>query len=150
MQVRVFWIGKTRLPGVAALTEEYGRRLAHYCDFQGEEIRKGGKKTPGVSPAEAAIMARSAGFYRVALDSVGQKWDSQSLSAFLRKLREETARPVCFCVGEADGFSPQFRQQADRLLSLSPMTLPHELARVVLLEQLYRAFALLAHHPYPR
>lgn len=150
MQVRVFWIGKTRLPGVAALTEEYRRRLGLYCDFQGEEIRKGRKKTPGVSPAEAAILARSAGFCRVVLDPAGEKWDSQALAAFLRKMREETTRPVCFCVGDADGFSPPFREKADRLLSLSPLTLPHELARVVLLEQLYRAFTLLAHHPYPR
>ncbi|MCH7924604.1 MAG: 23S rRNA (pseudouridine(1915)-N(3))-methyltransferase RlmH, partial [Planctomycetes bacterium] len=53
-------------------------------------------------------------------------------------------------IGGADGFSDKFRSSADRLLSLSKMTLPHELARVVLLEQLYRAFAIMAGHPYAK
>jgi 23S rRNA (pseudouridine1915-N3)-methyltransferase len=57
---------------------------------------------------------------------------------------------VTFCIGGADGFSERFRKEADRLFSLSPLTMPHELARTVLLEQLYRAFTMLSGHPYPR
>jgi 23S rRNA (pseudouridine1915-N3)-methyltransferase len=68
----------------------------------------------------------------------------------LGKLRDRGQRAVTFCVGGADGFSEGFREHADTLLALSPLTLPHELARVVLLEQLYRAFTMLANHPYPR
>ena len=150
MRVRVFWIGKTRLPGVAALAEEYTKRLGRYCKFHAEELREGKRKAGGVSAAEAALLARSEGSYRVALDPAGRNWNSAELAAFLKRKRDDGSRGIAFCVGGADGFSPAFRQQADLLLSLSPMTLPHELARVVLLEQLYRAFTLLAHHPYPR
>ncbi len=67
-------------------------------------------------------------------------------AAFLEKAQ----RDVAFFVGGADGFSQSFRQEADLLLSLSKMTLPHELARVVLAEQIYRAFTILRNHPYPR
>ncbi|OFV92024.1 MAG: hypothetical protein A3H28_04920 [Acidobacteria bacterium RIFCSPLOWO2_02_FULL_61_28] len=150
MRVRVFWIGKTRLPGVAAMTAEYTKRLGRYCDFHTEELREGKRKAGGVSAAEAALLARSEGSCRVALDPAGRMWNSSELAAFLKKKRDDGSRGITFCVGGADGFSASFRQQSDMLLSLSPMTLPHELARVVLLEQLYRAFTLLAHHPYPR
>ena len=152
--MRVFWIGKTRLPGIAALTEEYTKRLGRYCEFQGHELREvlreGKRSAGGLSAAEANLLARSEGSYRIALDPAGRTWSSPELAAFLQKKRDGGNRAVAFCVGGADGFSQPFRERADLLLSLSPMTLPHELARVVLLEQIYRAFTLLAHHPYPR
>ena len=154
MRVRVFWIGKTRLPGVAALTAEYAKRLGRYCEFQGHELRevlREGKRSAGeLTAAEASLLARSEGSFRVALDPAGRRWSSPELAAFLEKKRDGGNRAVAFCVGSAEGFSQPFREQADLLLALSPMTLPHELARVVLLEQLYRAFTLLAGHPYPR
>ncbi|MGH9782887.1 MAG: 23S rRNA (pseudouridine(1915)-N(3))-methyltransferase RlmH [Terriglobia bacterium] len=154
MQVKVFWIGKTRLPGVAALTEEYAKRLGRYCEFQGQELREvlreGKRIAGGFTAAEASLMARSEGSFRVALDPAGRRWSSPELARFLQKRRDGGNRAVAFGVGGAEGFSQSFREKADLLLALSPMTLPHELARVVLLEQLYRAFTLLAGHPYPR
>ena len=158
MEVRVFWIGKTRLPGVANLTEEYSRRLGRFCEFRAEEIRPARRKSGAAAKVaggpegreETAMLARTADSHRVALDPSGRRWNSQEFAGFLKGLQERGTRAVSFCVGGADGFSPQFRQRADLLLSLSPLTLPHELARVVLLEQIYRAWTMLAHHPYPR
>jgi len=150
MQVGVFWIGKTRLPGVAALTEEYSRRLGRFCEFRAEQIRAARRKTGKLTAEEESILSRSEDALRVVLDPAGRSWTSPEFAEFLQELQNRGRRGVCFCVGDADGFSREFRSGADRLLSLSPMTLPHELARVLLLEQLYRAFALLAHHPYPR
>jgi 23S rRNA (pseudouridine1915-N3)-methyltransferase len=154
MRVRVFWIGKSRLPGVAALTEEYAKRLGRYCEFHGQELREtlreGKKSAGGFTAAETNLFKRSEDAYRVALDPAGRPWSSPELAAFLKKKRDGGSRAVAFCVGGAEGFSQSFRERADLLLSLSPMTLPHELARVMLLEQLYRAFTLLAGHPYPR
>ena len=154
MRVRVFWIGKTRLPGVAALTEEYAKRLGRYCEFQGQELkearRDGKRSAAGLTAAEANLLARSEGAFRIVLDPAGRAWSSPELAAFLKKRRDGGNRAVAFCVGGAEGFSQSFREQAGLLLSLSPLTMPHELARVVLLEQLYRAFTLLAGHPYPR
>ncbi|MBI4460891.1 MAG: 23S rRNA (pseudouridine(1915)-N(3))-methyltransferase RlmH [Acidobacteria bacterium] len=149
MQVRVLWIGKTRLPGAAALTEEYSKRLRRFCDLQAEEVRPKRKSKAGAG-LEAAMTDRSEGCYRVVLDPAGSQWNSEKFAGFLGELRGRGQPCAAFCVGGADGFSVQFRQKADRLLSLSQLTLPHELARVVLLEQIYRAFTLLAHHPYPR
>jgi 23S rRNA (pseudouridine1915-N3)-methyltransferase len=150
MRVSVLWIGKTRLPGVAALTEEYGKRLQRYCDFHAQEIREARKRSGETSGAEQVMLSRSKDSYRVALDAAGRKWESAEFARFLAKLRDGGGRGVSFCVGGAEGFSQGFREQADLLLSLSPLTFPHELARVVLLEQLYRAFTISAHHPYPR
>jgi len=147
MRVEVFWIGKTRLAGVAALTEEYSRRLGRYCEFQGGQARAGRSKAKGAAEEEA-ILARSRDSFRVVMDAAGRQWSSAEFARFLGKQRDQGQRSLTFCVGGAEGFSQSF--QADLLLSLSPLTLPHELARVVLLEQLYRAFTILAGHPYPR
>jgi len=149
LRIEVFWIGKTRLGGVATLTEEYGLRLGRYCDFHGAEARPVRKKGERASE-EAAILTRSEGSFRVVLDTAGKQWCSSEFARFIAKLRDRGQRTVTFCVGGAEGFSKDFRDRADLLLSLSPLTLPHELARVVLLEQLYRAFTTLAGHPYPR
>ena len=149
MQVHVFWIGKTRLPGVSDLTEEYSKRLSRFCEFRAEEFRPG-KKSKGNDTLEEQLLTRTETSFRVVLDPSGQRWSSQAFAAFIDKLKNRSQRSVAFCVGGADGFSSAFRQSAGQLLSLSSMTFPHELARVVLLEQIYRAFAILAHHPYPR
>ena len=148
MEVRVFWVGKTRLPGVAALTEEYTRRLGRFCQFRAEEIRGKEKRKGAVKGEEAVLLARSAGSYRVVLDASGKLWTSQDFARFWQRSRDEGSRSISFCVGGADGFSQPFRREADLLLSLSPLTMPHELARVVLLEQIYRALTLRAGHAY--
>jgi 23S rRNA (pseudouridine1915-N3)-methyltransferase len=96
------------------------------------------------------MLARSEGSCRVVLDPAGKSWTSREFSGWLGRLRDRSQRNVCFCVGGADGFSKGFRDRATLLLALSPLTLPHELARVVLLEQIYRGFTTLANHPYPR
>ena len=84
--------------------------------------------------------------YKVVLDPGGQAITSQELADLIKAKSGE----IHFSIGGADGFTDSFRAQADQLLSLSKMTLPHELARVVLTEQIYRAFTILHHHPYPR
>lgn len=87
--------------------------------------------------------------FRVALDPAGQLMSSDAFAAFLAR-RELEGRDVVFYIGGADGLPEQFKHEADLLLSLGPMTLPHELARVVLAEQIYRALASMRGHPYPR
>jgi 23S rRNA (pseudouridine1915-N3)-methyltransferase len=149
MRVEVLWIGKTRLPGVAALTEEYSKRLGRYCEFHGGEVR-GSRKSGGGGKEEDAMLAQAKESFRVVLDPAGKQTTSPDFARFLGALRDRGQRSVTFCVAGADGFSSAFRKEADLLLSLSPLTMPHELARAVLLEQLYRAFTTLANHPYPR
>jgi 23S rRNA (pseudouridine1915-N3)-methyltransferase len=103
---------------------------------------------------EAAVLrlgardARPARHTLVLLDSRGKQFSSEELAKFLGDYRERTPLPLLFAVGPADGFSEPARQAATLILSLGKMTLAHELARVVLLEQLYRAFTILSGHPY--
>ncbi len=82
------------------------------------------------------------------LDSRGASWSSDELARQLRSLRDASTQHLVFAIGPPDGWSAQAHARGHRLLSLGPLTLPHELARVVLAEQIYRAFSILAGHPY--
>ena len=144
MKIRVAWIGKTRDPAIEALTNEYLKRLARYAEAEGTALKD-----------EAALLSRSGRSGRtqtkhslVLLDSRGKQFSSEELAKFLSDYQERNALPLLFAVGPADGFSEAARTSAMLVLSLGKMTLAHELARVVLLEQLYRAFTILKGHPY--
>ena len=86
---------------------------------------------------------------KVLLDPLGRPTDSAQFTSLIAQA-EETAIDLVFVIGGAEGFSEAWKKRADLLLSLSPMTFPHELARVMLAEQIYRAFTTLRGHPYPR
>ena len=134
MKIHLVYIGKVRSPDANRLAEEYARRISRYCRFDMVEAKD--EKSADRYPKAL----------KVVLDPKGSTMSSAELASFLEKNSGE----IAFFVGGADGFSNEFRQGADRLLSLSKMTLPHELARVVLAEQIYRAFTILSGHPYPR
>jgi 23S rRNA (pseudouridine1915-N3)-methyltransferase len=134
LKVHLLYIGKPRSPAANVLAQEYALRLGRYCRFEMRQIR------------DEKAAAGYHGALRIVLDPAGEQITSQALAALL----ERAGRDVAFFVGGAEGFSEAFRSGADRVLSLSKMTLPHELARVVLAEQIYRAFAILSNHPYPR
>jgi len=84
----------------------------------------------------------------ILLDSTGKQFPSEAFAAHLGKLRDNGTQQILFAIGPADGWSKDSRAKAQLLLSLGQMTLPHELARVVLAEQIYRACTILAGHPY--
>lgn len=143
MKIKVAWIGKTKEAAIQSLTDEYLKRLSRYADVEGVGLKD-----------EAAILklcareARPSRHTLVLLDGRGQQFSSEELAKFLGDYQDRNPLPVLFAVGGADGFSEQARQAATLVLSLGKMTLAHELARVVLLEQLYRAFTILKGHPY--
>ena len=149
MKIKVAWIGKTKEPAIEALTDEYLKRISRYAEVAGLALKD-----------EAAILALATGERQqkhqqknkerhklVLLDSRGKQFSSEELAAFLER-EQMNATPLLFAIGGSDGFSEEARRYAGFTLSLGKMTLPHELARVVLVEQLYRAFTILAHHPY--
>jgi 23S rRNA (pseudouridine1915-N3)-methyltransferase len=131
LRVDVYYIGKPRSRPLNEAAAEYAKRLGRYCRFYLREI-----KSEKDAPETKAL--------RVVLDPRGEVMDSAQFASFL----EGAQRDIAFYIGGADGWSDQFRRGADRLLSLSKMTLPHELARVLLAEQVYRAFTILGGHPY--
>ena len=146
MKIKVAWIGKTKEPAIQALTDEYLKRISHYAEVAGVALKD-----------EAAILSLASGDGRqsknkdrhklVLLDARGKQLSSEELAEFLDR-EQVNAIPLLFGIGGSDGFGAEARCQAAFTLSLGRMTLPHELARVVLVEQLYRAFTILKRHSY--
>ncbi|MBV8629373.1 MAG: 23S rRNA (pseudouridine(1915)-N(3))-methyltransferase RlmH [Silvibacterium sp.] len=126
-----------------ALVAEYVKRTSAYLPITTEVFRT----VEAFFETLAAQRSRLAATL-VMLDSGGRQWASEDLARWLRRQRDEGRQRIIFAIGPADGWSGQDRERASLLLSLGPMTLPHELARVVLCEQIYRAFTILAGHPY--
>jgi 23S rRNA (pseudouridine1915-N3)-methyltransferase len=143
VKLRVAWIGKTKEPAIQSLTDEYLKRLSHYADAQGMAL-----KDESALQKLCSGNARSAKNTLVLLDSHGKQLSSEQFAKFLGNHQDRNPLPLLFAVGPANGFTPETRQEANLLLSLGKMTVAHELARVVLLEQLYRAFTILKGHPY--
>ena len=143
VKLTLAWIGKTRNAAIQSLTDEYVKRLRQYAEVEGVSLKD-----------ETALLklagrdGRGAKRSLVLFDSRGKQLSSEDLAQFLRERQERNPAPLVIAIGPADGFSDAARQQADHLLSLGKMTLAHELARVVVLEQLYRAFTVLKGHPY--
>ena len=141
MKLTIAWIGKTRNPAIQSLTDEYLKRLRQFAEAEGVSLKD-----------EAALIklseGRGARRRLVLLDSRGKQLSSEELSGFLRDHQDHNPLPLVFAVGPADGFSDLLRAKADFVLSIGRMTLAHELARVVLVEQVYRAFTVLKGHPY--
>jgi len=142
VKIRIAWIGKTKEPAIQALTDDYLKRISHYAEASGVSMKD-----------EAAILSLAHGERQrekhrlVLLDSRGKQLSSEELAEFLER-EQLQALPLLFAIGGADGFTEQTRREAGFVVSLGRMTLPHGLARVVLLEQLYRAFTILRKHPY--
>ena len=133
MKIFLYYIGKARDPHANAMAEEYVKRSTRFSTCEMREIRP-----LRFDPWEKHPMA-----FKVLLDPAGRTMSSA-------KPGELFDRDLIFVIGGADGLPPEWRARADLLLSLSPMTMPHELARVILAEQIYRALTTLRGHPYPR
>ena len=129
-------------PAIQSLTDEYLKRRSRYTDAEGITLKD-----------EASILNFCAGDARprhtlVLLDGKAKQFSSEELAKFLGDYQDRNALPLLFGLGPADGFTDQARQAATLVLSLGKLTLAHELARIVLLEQLYRGFTILKGHPY--
>ncbi len=143
MKIRLVMLGKTRRPEICALVEDYVGRIRRYADVEISEIRDGSPATPKKLKIDPAAIV-------VLLDAAGKQFTSESFARWLGDLRDRGARELCFCCGAAEGFPPELSSGKALRISLSTLTMPHEFARVVLAEQIYRAFAILAGHPYPK
>jgi 23S rRNA (pseudouridine1915-N3)-methyltransferase len=143
MKLTVEWIGKTKSAAVQSLTDEYLKRLRQYAETEGVSLKD--------ESALVKLCGRNGRGTRrslILLDSRGKQLSSEELAKFLGDHQDKNPVPLVFAVGSADGFSETTRLQADFTLSMGKMTIAHELARVLLLEQLYRGFTILNGHPY--
>ncbi len=143
-------VGRLR-PAMREAADDYLRRLRRYTGIREVEVREASREPtiPAQREAEAARLAERmpAGSRLVALAREGQGWSSAELARRVDEWRL-AARPVTFVLGGSNGLAPALLQQAQLRWSLGPLTLPHELARVVVVEQLYRAFTILRGEPY--
>ena len=142
VRLTVAWIGKAKEPAIHALTDEYLGRLRRYADVEGLTLKD-----------EAALLKLCAREARprhalVLLDARGKQFSSEEFASWLKDYQERNSMPLLFGIGPADGFTNEAHKSAAMVLSLGKMTLVHEIARVVLLEQIYRAFTILKGHPY--
>ena len=150
-RVRIVCVGKTK-------KKYWAEAIGHYAKMLGPMVRIDAvsvKDCPGAEGderkrAESARILEKVGprDTLVALHETGKLMNSREFASFLRPLLESPQGECCFVIGGAMGLSPELLSRADRLLSLSPMTMPHELAQVVLYEQLFRAMTILANRTY--
>ena len=143
MKLRIAWIGRTRSSAIQSLTAEYLKRLSRYAACDAMEL-----------VAEAALLKqveKRAGRTEpvlVLLDSRGKQLASEEIANFLEYHLSHDTQDLLFAIGMADAWTGATRARTQPVLSFRKITLPHELARVVLLEQLYRGFTILQGHPY--
>src|SRR6202041_90456 len=148
------WVGKTKGPAIQ-LADEYLKRISRYVPVEGLALRdedallaatgragtpKGRKSNTGTASIGKSTLAL--------MDSSGKELSSEEFARFLGEYQDRNPLPLVFAVGAADGFSEAAHSASQHIFSLGRMTLAHELARVVLLEQIYRAFTILKGHPY--
>lgn len=142
MRMRLLMLGKTRRPELRALLEEYMKRIRRYVPLEIVEVRDGNAALPKLEADRTPTL--------VLLEAGGQQFNSAGFARWLGELRDRGTREMVFVCGDAEGFPAALRERTHQKLSLSAMTFSHELARVVLAEQIYRAFAILSASPYPK
>ena len=145
MRLHILAIGKPRLAFAKAGIAEYTARLSPRGGVEITTLKSGTREHESES-----LLARSEGMFRVALDERGEQIPSRALAQKLAQWELRRTKAVAFLIGGADGHTDALRRAADWRWSLSPLTLQHELALVVLLEQLYRARCINAGTPYHR
>ena len=146
MKLRVVWIApksRSKEPAYDSLTREYVSRISKYQSIETSDLQ--------TEAALLKLLEQSSGRTRpllVLLDGRGKEMTSEQFAGFIEDQQSADVQQLIFAIGPADGFSEVARKIAQKVVSLGQMTLPHELARVVLLEQIYRAFTIMKRHPY--
>ena len=139
MKIFLYYIGKPRDAQANAIAAEFVKRSGRYAGCEMREI----------VPRRFDLFAKHPSARRIFLDPEGRTMDSEQFVQIVGRAERE-GQDLVFLIGGHDGLPLEWKLRADLLLSLSPMTFPHELARAMLAEQIYRAFTTLRGHPYPR
>ena len=153
MRLRVIWTGKTRDAHLRALIDDYLKRLSHFARCEISEFRESaaaGEKTGIDKDSRRISDGLHAGAVNVLLDPEGTEWTSGQLAKEMQQWQDSGTKEVAFIVGGPNGVSAELAARANKRLSLSRLTLTHEMARVVLLEQLYRAYTIIHGLPYQK
>ncbi len=150
LRLDILAVGRLRDPAAEALVERYRARLPWKVRVLEIEARGSPDVRRRLAKEGEQLLRAARGAFLTVLDERGETPDSRRFAERLRRLADGGRSRIAFVVGGPDGVSPEIRERADWLLSLGPMTWPHTLVRVMLLEQLWRASSLIAGHPYHR
>jgi 23S rRNA (pseudouridine1915-N3)-methyltransferase len=155
MKLRFVWVGKTKRAPIKQLIQEYVERVGRFTQVEVVELRDrddvGSDARKIIEKEGEDILSRTAADpFVVALDERGRELDSIKLAEFVEKHRVSGTRQITFIIGGHNGLSDAVRKRANLVLALSRLTLTHELARVLLIEQVYRAFAIIHDLPYQK
>ena len=152
MRFRIIWTGKTRDARLRALIDDYSERLSHFVRCEVTELREPGRtdKT-GIDKETRRISdALRPGSVTVLLDPDGTEWTSQQLAGQVQSWEGSGIKEVAFVLGGPNGLADELKSRVDKRWSLSRLTLTHEMARVLLFEQLYRAYTIVHGLPYQK
>ena len=142
MKIQLVMLGKTRRAECRSMLDDYVARIQRYAEVELQELREDSAALKRLQfPTGATI---------VLLDAAGKQHTSAEFAKWLGRERDRGIRELIFLCGGAEGFPEALRARVNAKISLSSLTMPHELARVMLAEQVYRGFAILAGHPYPK
>lgn len=152
MRFRIIWIGKTRDQRIRALCDDYLERLSHFVKCEVTELKDLGRsdKTGIDKDTQRISDALRSGAVTVLMDPQGVEWTSQQLAGQVASWEGSGIKEVAFVIGGPNGLSPEFVSRAEKRWSLTRLTLTHEMARVLLLEQLYRAYTIVHGLPYQK
>ena len=150
MKIRVVWIGKTRDRNWKALQDEYLQRLSRFVKCEVVEVRDSAPHEGPDIEGERILSALNQKTFVVLLDVEGEAISSPGLAAKIENWQDRGHKEVSFVIGGATGVSRRVAETADISLSLSFLTFTHEMARVVLLEQLYRSYTIIKGFPYQK
>jgi 23S rRNA (pseudouridine1915-N3)-methyltransferase len=142
VKIRLLMLGKTRRAELRVVIDDYVKRIGRHSQIEIMEVRDGDAAIKKLDADRAATA--------VLLDAGGKNLSSEAFAKWLGELRDRGTRELIFVCGDADGFPSALRERVPQKISLSAMTYSHELARAMLAEQLYRAFAILSGSPYPK
>jgi 23S rRNA (pseudouridine1915-N3)-methyltransferase len=139
VKLRVVWVGKTKNPQLVDLCGDYVARIKHFLPLEIAEVK------------EAKLLASLDSSDRVVvLDPKGKDWTSEQFAKFVQQHMTSDPRRLTFVIGDYAGLSPEVKKRADVSWALSPLTFTHDLTRVLLLEQLYRALSIIHNFPYSK
>ena len=150
MKFRFVWIGKTREKNWRALQEEYLQRLSHFVKFEITEIRESAAREGKLTESKRILENVNHSSFVCLLDVAGKRVGSPELAQIVEMWQNRGFKEIAFVIGGQNGVSAEVVERVDFSLSLSGLTLTHEMARVVLIEQLYRAFTIIKGFPYQK
>jgi 23S rRNA (pseudouridine1915-N3)-methyltransferase len=151
LKILLLWIGKTKSPHLLSLLQNYEGRIRHFCPLEINEIKVDEEPVSSrliVKEGRRILAKIQSEAYVVVLDQEGESFTSEKFSEFIAEKRDHSLKILVFVIGGAFGVCEALKNRANKLLSLSRMTLNHQLARLVLVEQIYRAFTLIHNTPY--